>query len=142
MRSEAAARRRLLLCLLPAVLAAACAADDPDSVVDLDTARAELAAGRALLVDIREPAEHAGGVAPGARLIPMRHLAAGLAQAQADRGRTVLLICQTQNRSSAAMRALRERGITDVRYVKGGMSEWTRRGWPLVRPGPFSASPG
>jgi rhodanese-related sulfurtransferase len=47
----------------------------------------------------------------------------------------VLLICNTQNRSSATLRALRERGgYTNVRFVEGGMSEWVRRGWPTVAP--------
>jgi rhodanese-related sulfurtransferase len=49
-------------------------------------------------------------------------------------GRPVLLICNTQNRSSATLTALRERGYAHVRYVQGGMSEWVRRGWPVVRP--------
>jgi len=46
----------------------------------------------------------------------------------------VLLICNTQNRSSSTLSALRERGYAHVRYVQGGMSEWNRRGWPVVRP--------
>ena len=32
------------------------------------------------------------------------------------------------------LKFLREKGYTSVRFVRGGMSEWTRRGWPLVRP--------
>jgi rhodanese-related sulfurtransferase len=62
-------------------------------------------------------------------------LAVRLDDVVADRTQPVLLICQTQNRSRATVQALRERGYTDVRYVHGGMSEWTHRGWPLVRPG-------
>ncbi|WP_394787280.1 rhodanese-like domain-containing protein [Rhodoferax sp.] len=49
--------------------------------------------------------------------------------------RPVLLICNTQNRSRATYDALRERGYTNLRYASGGMSEWVRRGWPLVQPG-------
>jgi rhodanese-related sulfurtransferase len=107
---------------------------EPESV-DLATARAEHEAGRAVLIDIREPVEHATGVARGAQLLPMRQLAARLSEIPADPRRPVLLICNTQNRSSATARALLERGFVNVRYVKGGMSEWTRRGWPLVAPG-------
>jgi hypothetical protein len=29
---------------------------------------------------------------------------------------------------------LRQRGYAHVRYVSGGMSEWARRGWPMVKP--------
>ena len=108
-------------------------AASPDAV-SLEVARAEHEAGRAVLIDIREPEEHATGVASGARLLPMRQLARRLAEIPLDPARPVLLICNTQNRSSATLRALRERGYGHVRYVSGGMSEWARRGWPLVKP--------
>ena len=102
--------------------------------VSLDLARAEHEAGRAILIDIREPEEHATGVAAGARLLPMRQLNQRLAEIPVRADQPVLLICNTQNRSSATLRALRERGYGHVRFVSGGMSEWARRGWPLVRP--------
>lgn len=127
--------RRNALALLAALAGGvALAAGDPDAVT-LETARAEHEAGRAILVDIREPEEHATGVAPGARLLPMRQLAARLAEIPLDPKKPVLLICNTQNRSGATLRALRQRGYGHVRYVTGGMSEWARRGWPLVKPG-------
>jgi len=101
--------------------------------VTLEQARAEQQAGQALLVDIREPDEHATGVAPGARLLPMRQLPRRLAELPRDQ--PVLLICNTQNRSRATLDALRAQGWTNLRYVHGGMSEWVRRGWPTVKPG-------
>jgi rhodanese-related sulfurtransferase len=101
--------------------------------VTLEQARAEHEGARALLVDIREPEEHATGVVAGAQLLPMRQLGRRLAELPRDR--PVLLICNTQNRSRATYDALRERGYTNLRYVSGGMSEWGRRGWPLVPPG-------
>lgn len=122
----------LFACGVPAATRAA--ADEPE-FVDLAMARAEHEAGRAVLIDIREPAEHASGVARGAQLLPMRQLANRLGEIPTDPRRPVLLICNTQNRSSATAQALRQRGFTNVRYVKGGMSEWARRGWPLVAPG-------
>lgn len=137
-RSFATSSRRGALALLAALIAsgAAFAAGDRDrDAVSLEAARAEHEAGRAILIDIREPEEHATGVAPGARLLPMRQLGARLGEIPLDPKKPVLLICNTQNRSSATLRALRERGYGHVRYVAGGMSEWARRGWPLVRPG-------
>jgi rhodanese-related sulfurtransferase len=118
------------------LVAAACSPSVADGdVVSLDAARAQYEAGHALLIDIREPAEHATGVAPGARLLPMRQLNARLSEIPNEPTQPVLLICNTQNRSSATLRNLRERGYGNVRYVQGGMSEWARRGWPLVKPG-------
>ncbi len=129
-------RRTMTLALLAtALVAAGCdpAVADTD-VVSLDTARAEFEAGRAVLIDIREPAEHATGVAAGAQLLPMRQLGARLGEIPQDPAQPVLLICNTQNRSKATLKALRERGYGHVRYVSGGMSEWARRGWPMVKP--------
>lgn len=137
--SRSAVLRRAVVALAGVVALAVAggvrAATGPDSV-DLDTARAEFTAGRAILIDIREPDEHARGVAAGARLLPMRQLAQRLGEIPADPQQPVLLICNTQNRSSTTLRALRERGYPNVRYVEGGMSEWVKRGWPVVPPPP------
>ncbi|TXC65810.1 rhodanese-like domain-containing protein [Piscinibacter aquaticus] len=106
---------------------------DADSV-SLDEARAAVESGRALLIDIREPNEHATGVAAGAMLLPMSQLARRIAEIPASADQPVLLICNTQNRSSRTLKALRERGYGHVRFVNGGMSEWAKRGWPMVKP--------
>ncbi|MDP3082903.1 MAG: rhodanese-like domain-containing protein [Rubrivivax sp.] len=130
--------RRRVLTLLPALLATglgtgACAAD-PADVVSLDEARSAHEAGKALLIDIREPVEHSTGIAAGARLLPMRQLETRWREVPNDPAQPVLLICNTQNRSQATLKALRRQGYQNVRYVNGGMAEWARRGWPMVKP--------
>lgn len=102
--------------------------------VSLEAARAAHEAGQVTLIDIREPEEHATGVAAGAVLLPMRQLASRLSDIPADPKRPVLLICNTQNRSRVVQKALKERGYHHVQFVNGGMSEWARRGWPMVKP--------
>ena len=102
-----AVSRRWTLALCATALTAAAFAFAPkvaqaqNAMVTLDHARAEAEAeaGRALLVGIREPDEHATGVAPGARLLPMRQLSVRLAELPKDR--QLLLVCNTQNRSRA-----------------------------------------
>jgi rhodanese-related sulfurtransferase len=129
-------RRQLLLgglVLLGSALIARPARAQGSPSVNLEVARAEQAAGRAALIDIREPDEHATGVAAGARLLPMSQLGQRLGEIPKDQ--PVLLVCNTQNRSSKVTAALRERGYTNVRFVEGGMSEWNRRHWPVVKPG-------
>jgi rhodanese-related sulfurtransferase len=129
-------RRHALVAVLSVGLMAGGAWADPvQSDVTLGQARAEAQAGRAVLIDIREPHEHAKGVAAGAVLLPMSQIGQRLAEIPADPSRPVLLICNTQNRSSATVRALRDRpGYGHVRFVQGGMSEWAKRGWPMVMP--------
>jgi len=121
-------------------LASCGASEAPADSVSLEAARAEHEAGRAVLIDIREPQEHATGVAAGARLLPMRQLHQRLDEVPSSPDQPVLLICNTQNRSSATVRSLREKGYGHVRYVNGGMSEWARRAWPMVKPPTVPAS--
>lgn len=140
-RPSAGSRRGFLVlwlaCTAGAVLLLASSRSQAQStVVTLDQARAEAEAGRALLVDIREPDEHATGVAAGARLLPMSQLAGRLSELPKDR--PVLLICNTQNRSRATFEALRQRGYTNLQFVQGGMSEWAQRRWPMVAPSKVS----
>jgi rhodanese-related sulfurtransferase len=107
-------------------------------VVSLDDARRLHEAGQAVLMDIREPQEHATGVAAGAKLLPMSQIGKRLSEIPSDPAKPVLLICNTQNRSANAVRALRAQisatQYAHVRYVHGGMSEWAKRGWPMVQP--------
>jgi rhodanese-related sulfurtransferase len=107
-------------------------------VVSLEEARRLHEAGQAVLIDIREPQEHASGVAAGAKLLPMSQIGKRLAEIPADASKPVLLICNTQNRSSNTLRALRTQISAEkyahVRYVHGGMSDWAKRGWPMVSP--------
>jgi rhodanese-related sulfurtransferase len=90
----------------------------------------------AVLIDIRQPEEHATGVAAGAKLLPMRQLSQRVHEISTRADQPVLLICNPQNRSKATLRALRERRHAHVRYGNGGISEWARRGWgwPMVKP--------
>ena len=103
--------------------------------VSLAQARADHEAGRVVLIDIREPQEHATGVAAGAQLLPMSQLAQRLAEIPQSPDKPVYLICNTQNRSQATLGALFEQGYRHVHYVHGGMREWAQRGWPMVPPG-------
>jgi rhodanese-related sulfurtransferase len=102
--------------------------------VPLEQARTELEAGRVVLIDVRETAEQAAGVVPGARLLPMSQITGHAAEVLADKNAPLLLICQTQNRSKNLAQTLKEQGYTQVRYVTGGMREWTQRGLPMVKP--------
>jgi len=102
--------------------------------VSLDQARAEHESGKALMIDIREAKEHATGVAQGVVLLPMSQVAQRISEIPKQADQPVLLICNTQNRSRAVTEALQEQGFTNIRYVNGGMSEWAKRGWPMVKP--------
>ena len=136
-RSTCTRRRLLALPLMLGALfgVATGAGAQSDDVVTLQAARELHESGAALLIDIREPDEHARGVAAGAKLLPMSQLRQRVSEIPVDPALPVLLICNSQNRSSATLKALRQQGYTHVGYVHGGMAEWVRRGWPVVGPG-------
>ena len=106
--------------------------------ISLDEARRLHESGAAVLIDIREPSEHATGVALGAKLLPMSQLPQRYKEIPLDSAKPALLICRTQNRSSATLQNLRKQlgqvAYAHVRYVNGGMSEWAKRGWPMIKP--------
>jgi rhodanese-related sulfurtransferase len=100
--------------------------------VTLDAMQTALKSHSAVVFDIREPQEHAAGVAAGTHLLPMSQI--GQRMNEIPKDQPVLLICNTQNRSSRVAEALRQRGWTQVQYVNGGMSTWAQRGLPMVKP--------
>ncbi len=124
-----------LLALTVAAFTTACSEQpDPADHVTLEQARAEYEAGKVMLVDIREPREHKTGVAAGAVLLPMSELGEKINLLPKDPSQPVLLICNTQNRSQATLKKLKQQGYTNIRFVDGGMSQWAAKGWPMVAP--------
>ena len=115
------------------LLAVGCNANAAPSV-SLEDARDALQKSSMVVVDIREPSEHATGVAKGALLIPMRQVGQRLAELPAPGKEPFLVICNTQNRSSRLVDQLRAAGYTNASFVNGGMSQWSARGWPMVKP--------
>ncbi len=130
---------RLGLGLCASALLAACSSEPAPQAVDplrvsLEEGRQLFESKQVLMVDIREPKEHATGVANGAMLLPMSQLNQRVNEIPKDPAQPVLVICNTQNRSSKVVQAMKDAGWTNVRYVHGGMSSWAKNGWPMVKP--------
>ena len=90
-----------------------------------------LAAGdRPLLLDVREPYEHAIARLPDARLVPLATLP--VASAQLDPAAEIVVLCHHGVRSAAAVEYLRELGFTRVRNLAGGIDRWSREVDPAV----------
>ena len=102
--------------------------------MSLEQARADFESGKVLLIDIREKSEHLTGVAQGAVLLPMSELPQKQSLIPKDPTQPILLICNTQNRSKATVEKLKQQGYQNIRYVEGGMSQWSAKGWPMVAP--------
>jgi len=74
------------------------------------------------LVDVREDWEAAIARLPGAIHLPMRQLDARLAELDAKR--PTVVYCHHGIRSLHVALALRSRGFTDVRSLRGGIDRW------------------
>lgn len=98
-----------------------------------EQAHARVAHG-AVLVDVREPHERAGGMAEGARGIARDALQADPATHLPRPEQEIVLICQTGKRSLAAAQALCDAGYGNVASVTGGTAAWRLCGLPLVQP--------
>ncbi len=93
---------------------------------------AAMAAGGAVLLDVREPREWQAGHAPKARHIPLGQLARRAGEL--PQGRAVVTVCRSGARSARAA-ALLARDGREVSSLAGGMHAWARAGLPVVARG-------
>jgi rhodanese-related sulfurtransferase len=85
-----------------------------------------------LLLDCREPDEHATAQIVGAELIPMSELAeriGELAERQQDR---IVVHCHHGGRSLRVARWLRNQGFDRVQSMAGGIDQWSQEIDPNV----------
>ena len=97
---------------------------------EVTPAEAQRRADRAVLIDVREPAEHALGSIPGAVVVPLGVLEGNAARHAPDPDSEVILFCEVGERSAFAALALQEMGYRNVASVAGGLRRWRREGRP------------
>jgi rhodanese-related sulfurtransferase len=102
-----------------------------------DQVAAEVAAGKALLVDVRDAQERANGTIPGAV-----HASLGMLEfyadpsspyhkAEFDPGKRVILHCASGGRSALAAQSLKSMGYANVAHLDGGFKAWQAAGKPV-----------
>lgn len=89
-----------------------------------------------IVVDVRNPDEHAAGALPGAILVPLPDLAGRIASVVADRTTPVAVICAGGARSARAADQLAGLGYSRVWSVRGGFTAWQKAGLPWQVPAP------
>jgi len=99
--------------------------------VDTDELLRRLAAGHAVVIDVRPNPEYAAGHLPGAIHIPLEELAARLSELPADR--EIVAYCRGQYCVLAhdAVRLLAAHGLS-ARRAAQGILEWKLSGVPVV----------
>ena len=101
---------------------------DP-GVISHDEFVAAVESKSCVVVDVREPAEFAGGRVPGAINLPLSAFDAR----RLPKDKPVILICRSGGRSATALSRTRAAGRDDVRHYAGGTMGWQGRGGALER---------
>lgn len=88
-----------------------------------------------LLIDVRGPDEFNGslGHISDARNIPLSDLPAHLKELESSQRQRVTLVCRTDKRSAQAAALFEKAGFADVAVLRGGMEQWMRAGFEIVR---------
>ncbi len=103
----------------------------PYAEITPEELKARLEAGeRPLVLDVREPWEHAICALPGARLVPMEELELRVDELPA--GAEVVVYCHHGIRSAAVVQWLRAQDIPAVN-LRGGIDAWTHQVEPTLR---------
>ena len=106
------------------------------ATVSVEELRRQLDANEDVLVlDVREQDEFHGeqGHVPGARCVPLAQLPDALETIAEYKSRPVVTICRTDRKSASAARLLAEKGFSNVRVVRAGMTGWNRHGYPVEK---------
>ncbi len=87
----------------------------------------------ALVLDVRDPAEFAGGHMLGAKNIPVADIEKRAGEIEKQKSRPVIVLCNEGGRASKAAALLRARGFEKVVNLSGGFPAWQQAGLPVVK---------
>lgn len=97
--------------------------------VDAHTAKQWLDAHEAILIDVREPMEHASQKITGAQLHPVADICS---QALPETDKKILIHCQKGMRgSNACQKLMAENEALEVYNIEGGIEAWKKAGLPV-----------
>lgn len=99
--------------------------------IDAPALRDLLRDGRALLVDVREPDEHASECIAGSQSMPLSRFEPSALPL--DNARRVVLHCKSGRRSSEAASRTIAAGRSEITQLKGGIEAWKAAGLPVER---------
>lgn len=103
----------------------------PMKIVTVTPQEAKVLADQgAVLVDVREPGERAGGYIPGDRNLPLSRLTPVPIDSG---GKPVIFYCASGARTRMNAAALDAIGGPEPKVLAGGIMGWAQAGYPVVR---------
>ncbi len=101
--------------------------------IDVAQAAAAVAAGEAVVIDVREPEEYQQGHVDGAVNIPRGVAEMGVPRRVPDPRARIICYCAGGNRSALVADNLKMMGYDAVESLAGGFQAWVRSGQRVVR---------
>ena len=89
---------------------------------------------KAVLIDVREPAEFAAGHAAGARSVPLGAIGgAAVKGLPTNKNLPLVVLCASGARATKAAVLLRKQGYQNVQPMAGGIGAWREANLPVER---------
>jgi len=103
--------------------------------LDVSALKALVDRGEGLVVDVRTAADFNGeqGHIHGALNLPLEDLESRLEELGDDLQRPIAIVCRTDRRSAKAASVMERRGFEAAHVVRGGMTAWLEKTWPVER---------
>jgi rhodanese-related sulfurtransferase len=98
--------------------------------VDASAATRLINAEGALVIDVRDQAEYAGGHILGARHLPLSRLDSHDLK---RKDKVLIVYCDSGDRAPKAAAALRKQGFEKVVLLNGGIGAWKQAGLPVEK---------
>jgi glyoxylase-like metal-dependent hydrolase (beta-lactamase superfamily II)/rhodanese-related sulfurtransferase len=90
-----------------------------------------IASGGLPVIDVRRPAEYAGGHVPGAFSFTLSGIDKHVSELPFDKNSEIAVMCAGGYRSSAAASMLEKHGFTNLINITGGTNAWVKSGFPV-----------
>lgn len=131
-------RSIVFVCLVLLAAISGCVAEEkpPEKAqytdITIQQAKEMIAGGEVFILDVRTQQEYDEGRINGSTLIPVQVLDKRLSEIPKDK--KILVYCRTGHRSAQASEILVNNGFKDVYNMKGGIEEWIKAGYEVVKP--------
>ncbi|WP_292937293.1 rhodanese-like domain-containing protein [Noviherbaspirillum sp.] len=89
--------------------------------------------GKAVIVDVREPAEFGAGHLRDAKNIPLKELSNRIGELDKFKSKSVIVVCQSGTRSAKAVAELKKAGFAEAFSLDGGVAGWQAQGLPIAK---------
>jgi len=86
-----------------------------------------------LILDVRTKGEYKSGHLENAKLLPVQELQKRMGELKEYKNETLLIYCDTGNRSTVASKILIDAGFTEILNLRYGIKDWAGKKYKIVK---------